>query len=142
MKRAWMVGLALAALVGCSAVPDGFTREGWERLRREDPNLAQAVDWVHGSQPRMAMYEIWMNRSGKRGDSFDAKWFYQFAEAEMLGGPQGGLKTTLLGKLWESRWNAVAYSEDAQHSKEERDAAKASIPFYDKAIAEATAIRY
>ncbi len=36
----------LVVAISCGHTPQGFTPEGWERLKRENPNRAQVIIWV------------------------------------------------------------------------------------------------
>ncbi len=75
-------------VVGCQSIPDGYSPEAWERLKRENPNHAQVVEWVHKSRSRRALRtKFFKINAEKGGDLVMANFQFAFAaEQAMLRG--------------------------------------------------------
>jgi len=81
--------LAILFLAGCQpSVPDGFTREGWDRYQRTHPDGAQVVAWVHEDSSRQALMRRFVATYLRHGWDAEAARaiFYLGAEKAMLTG--------------------------------------------------------
>ena len=81
--------LAILFLLACQpSVPDGFTREGWDRYQRTHPDGAQVVAWVHEDSSREALMRRFVAAYLRHGWDAEAARaiFYLGAEKAMLTG--------------------------------------------------------
>ena len=81
--------LAILFLLACQpSVPDGFTREGWDRYQRTHPDGAQVVAWVHEDSSREALMRRFVAVYLRHGWDAEAArtMFYLGAEKAMLTG--------------------------------------------------------
>lgn len=87
----------LLSLLACNSIPEGFTTEAWERLKRDNPNRAQVVKWVDGKpelkRAKKLLIQAWEVvypgiGDGELRNSINPI-FYDAAEREMLEGLSG-----------------------------------------------------
>lgn len=64
--RACMAACFLILFIGCEPIPDGYNKESWEHLKRENPSGAQLVRWIHEDSSRRTLQRTYIE-AGKRG---------------------------------------------------------------------------
>ena len=80
--------VSMLFLLACNQIPYGYTQEAWERLKREDPNTVQAIEWINSDPTRRRIRKqvvSYFNGIGKDADEV----MKIYAEPEMIRGDKG-----------------------------------------------------
>ena len=93
MKKA-IIAMAAALLLACSTTPRGYTPEAWERVKRQDPNFAQTMEWIEESRERSQARVIYLTMMNRPMMLLD-RYCVGFAEPEMLQGKPGAFKAAI-----------------------------------------------
>lgn len=86
--RACIAACFLILFIGCEPIPDGYNKESWEHLKRENPSGAQLVRWIHEDSSRRTLQRIYIEagRKGGRSEDVSRVMFQAAARVAMLQG--------------------------------------------------------